>query len=540
MAKLGNPDAAPRLLLGSRRSNATPDKPSAAAETTDESAQQEPSSDINRFRPRTDGLLRPRDRDVAMAEKENPIHTSASAATTAVMDPPAEPRPKLRETKSSGMATLLASSEHLLKPNDGPDLRDQVSQLHDTLLDNLDLEKLNDAPEDESKALVEEAVRALINASSLDVYGDQRERLVRMVLDEVLGFGPIQPLLDNPEVQEVMVNAPDQVYIEVSGVMQRTDVRFRDDGHVRRVAERILSIIGRRVDEASPMVDARLKDGSRVNITVPPASPKHPTITIRKFRQDRFSLDELRNAGSLDERMSEFLGACAAHKLNILISGGTGSGKTTMLNAISSFIPRTERIITIEDPLELALQQPHVIALEARPADMMGRHAITQRDLLRNTLRMRPDRIIVGEIRGPEAFEMLQAMNTGHDGSLGTVHANTPRDALSRVENMVLMAGFELPITAIREQIASALDLVVQLQRFGDGVRRVTAITEVTGMEGGSLTMQDIYTFEVEGRTEDGKVLGAYRPTGLRPAFSDEMAARGRPLQPELFLEGAI
>jgi pilus assembly protein CpaF len=288
------------------------------------------------------------------------------------------------------------------------------------------------------------------------------------------------------------------------------------------------------------MVDARLPDGSRVNITIPPATPKHPSITIRKFRRDRLSLDDLMEAGSLDERMAEFLGACTANKLNILVSGGTGSGKTTLLNAISAYIPRSERIVTIEDPLELILQQPHVISMEARPPDVTGRHAILQRDLLRNCLRMRPDRIIVGEVRGSEAFEMLQAMNTGHDGSLGTVHANSPRDALSRIENMVLMAGFELPISAIREQIASALHLVIQLQRSPDGVRRIVAIAEVTGMEGANITMHDLFVYEATGRDEDGKMIGSYRPTGIRPTFSEFLATRGRELEPELFMEGAI
>jgi pilus assembly protein CpaF len=287
-------------------------------------------------------------------------------------------------------------------------------------------------------------------------------------------------------------------------------------------------------------VDARLPDGSRVNITVPPATPRHATITIRKFRQDRLSLEDLMSAGTMDERMAEFIGACTANRLNILISGGTGTGKTTLLNAVSSFIPRSERIITIEDPLELTLQQPHVLSMEARPADLTGQHAIIQRDLLRNSLRMRPDRIIVGEVRGPEAFEMLQAMNTGHDGSMSTVHANTGRDALSRIENMVLMAGFELPVTAIREQVASALHMIIQMERGADGVRRIVAITEVTGMEGNTITMQDIYRWELEGRDEDGRLRGRFTPTGIRPTFSDYLAIRGRELPAEMFLEGAL
>ena len=386
---------------------------------------------------------------------------------------------------------------------------------------------------------MEDALAALLPAVGVPPHGEVADRVAGMVLDEVLGLGPLQQLIEDTSVQEIMVNGPDQVYVEREGRLQKADVRFRDDAHIRRIADRILSVIGRRVDESSPLVDARLTDGSRVNITIPPAAPKHPVITIRKFRKDRLDLDSLMGVGSLDPRMAEFLAASVTGRMNILISGGTGSGKTTMLNAISAFIPKGERILTIEDPLELTLQQPHVVSLEARPADMTGRNAITQRELLRNTLRMRPDRIIVGEIRGSEAFEMLQAMNTGHDGSLSTVHANSPRDALSRVENMVLMAGFELPIAAIREQIASALNLVLQLARGGDGVRRITAITEITGMEGDRVTVQDIFRFEAERQTEDGRIVGVFRATGLRPTFSEELAIRGTPLRSQLFMEGA-
>ena len=415
-----------------------------------------------------------------------------------------------------------------------------AAELHDALLKNIDLERLHQSPPAEARRLVSDAIAALLPAVGMPSHGDAAEQVARMVLDEVLGLGPLQSLIDDPSVQEVMVNGPSQIYVERDGRLQRTDIRFRDDAHVRRIADRILAVIGRRVDESSPLVDARLADGSRVNITVPPASPKHSAITIRKFRKDRLDLEALVGAGSMDPRMAELLSACVSGRMNVLISGGTGSGKTTMLNAISSFIPKGERIITIEDPLELTLQQPHVVALEARPADMTGRNAITQRDLLRNTLRMRPDRIIVGEIRGSEAFEMLQAMNTGHDGSLSTVHANTPRDALSRVENMVLMAGFELPMSAIREQIASALNLVIQLERGADGVRRITTITEVTGMEGERITVQDLYQFDAEGRTDDGRIIGRFRPTGLRPTFAEDLAIRGVPLRSDLFAEGLV
>ncbi|MCL4241414.1 MAG: CpaF family protein [Dehalococcoidia bacterium] len=434
---------------------------------------------------------------------------------------------------------MPASGRPALRPSSGPDLPTMVSALHEALINSLDADKLAAAAPGEARKLVEETIATLIATGDYPVYGEVRQRLVSLVADEVLGLGPIQALVDDSSITEVMVNGPDQVYFERDGVIHPSDITFRDDTHVRRVAERILSQIGRRVDEGTPMVDARLSDGSRVNITIPPATPVHPTITVRKFRRDRYRIEDLIAAHTLDERMAEFLGACTTYKLNILISGGTGSGKTTFLNALSAYIPRSERIVTIEDPVELALQQRHVIKMEARPPDMTGAHAITQRDLLRNALRMRPDRIIIGEIRGPEAFEMLQAMNTGHEGSLSTVHANSPRDALARIENMVLMAGVELPVTAIREQVASALHLIIQLQRFPDGVRRIVRVSEVTGMEGSTVTLQDLFVFKAEGLAEGGQVVGRYRPTGLRPTFSEQLAIMGCQLQPELFLDGA-
>jgi pilus assembly protein CpaF len=359
------------------------------------------------------------------------------------------------------------------------------------------------------------------------------------VADEVLGLGPIQPLIDDPTVSEVMVNGAHDIYFERDGVIYPSDLRFRDEDHVRRVAERILSRIGRRVDEGTPMVDARLADGSRVNITIPPATPNFSTITIRKFRTDRYRIEDLATAGTLSQAMVTFLGACVRYKLNILISGGTGTGKTTLLNALSAFIPSTERIVTIEDPVELALQQRHVISMESRPPDLLGAHAISQRDLLRNALRMRPDRIIVGEVRGAEAFEMLQAMNTGHEGSLSTIHANSPRDALARIENMVLMAGVELPVTAIREQMAAALHLIIQLQRFPDGVRRAVRISELTGMEGTTVTMHDLFLFELESQPEGAGLRGRFRGTGIRPTFSELVRSAGGELSPELFFERA-
>ncbi len=435
--------------------------------------------------------------------------------------------------RPGGLSSALAESSA------GPDLQEIAHRIHEALIATIDAERLRQAQGPEERRLVEEAATQLLLERGIPVYGDDRQKVIKLVADEVLGLGPIQPLLDDPNVSEVMVNGPETVYYEQDGVIYQSGLHFRDDEHVRRIAERILGRIGRRVDEGSPMVDARLMDGSRVNITIPPATPRYSTITIRKFRTDRYMIEDLMAAGTMNETMLELMSACVKYRLNILISGGTGSGKTTLLNALSAYIPPTERIITIEDPAELALQQPHVVSMESRPPDMMGQHAITQRDLLRNALRMRPDRIIIGEIRGAEAFEMLQAMNTGHEGSLSTVHANSPRDALARVENMVLMAGVELPVTAIREQMASALHMIIQLHRFPDGVRRIVRISEVTGMEGSRVTMHDLFVFQPTGIAEGGITLGEYRPTGLRPTFSTELEAAGYKLDPQVFLEGA-
>jgi len=442
--------------------------------------------------------------------------------------------------KADGFTALMNQSpQRVLKPSSGPELPELVGKLHDELIDSLDIDKLKAADPMQARQLVEQSALSLIVSHDYPVYGETRQRLVSRVADEVLGLGPLEPLIRDQGISEVMVNGPDTVYYELNGIIHMSDIKFRDDAHLRRVAERILAPIGRRVDEGTPMVDARLPDGSRVNITIPPATPEHTTITIRKFRTDRYRIEDLVQVDTLDSNVAEFLGACVTFRLNILISGGTGTGKTTLLNALSAYIPRTERIVTIEDPVELALQQRHVVRMEARPPDMTGKHSITQRDLLRNALRMRPDRIIIGEIRGSEAFEMMQAMNTGHEGSLSTVHANSPRDALSRVENMVLMAGIELPIGAIREQMAAALHVLIQLTRFPDGTRRITRITEVTGMEGPTVTLQDLFTFKPSGYDAEGKVRGNYRPTGLRPTFSEFLAVQGCELDAAMFLTGA-
>jgi pilus assembly protein CpaF len=407
--------------------------------------------------------------------------------------------------------------------------------LHQRLIEELDPNKLEGLGKEKAREAVEQAARTLIAQEMPGIVGTTRDELVSAVADEVLGLGPLEPLLRDSTISEVMVNHPDTVFYEKEGRLYLSSVRFRDDQHIMRIVERIVAPLGRRVDESSPMVDARLSDGSRVNVIIPPVAPKSPTITIRKFRTDKMTINDLVATGSMSNELAEFLRACVQAKLNILISGGTGSGKTTMLNALSSFIPDTERIVTIEDPTELQLQQGHVVTLEARPPSLEGRGEVTQRDLVRNSLRMRPDRIIVGEVRGAEAFDMLQAMNTGHEGSLGTVHANTPRDALARIENMVMMAGFELPVKAIREQMQSAIHVVIQIARFPDGTRKLTSVAEVSGMEGQIVTMQDLFRFEQTGVDTDGRVLGELRTTGIRPRFVEKFEVSGIHLPPDLF-----
>jgi pilus assembly protein CpaF len=362
----------------------------------------------------------------------------------------------------------------------------------------------------------------------------EREQLFQQIEADILGLGPLEALLRNPEVTEIMVNGFGKVYVERQGKIYKTESAFEDETHLRHIIDRILTPIGRRVDESSPMVNGRLLDGSRVNVILPPLSLVGPVLTIRKFRQEPFTAQDLVNAGTITREMAEFFKACVISRINIVVSGGTGSGKTTTLNVLSSFIPFDERIVTIEDAAELQLQQEHIVTLESRPPNVEGKGEIKIRDLVINALRMRPDRIVVGEVRGGEALDMLQAMNTGHDGSLTTLHSNSPRDTLRRLETMVLMSGMDLPVRAIREQISSAVDLVVHQARLRDGSRRVTHVTEVQGMESNTVLMQDIFVFDQQG-FRDGKVIGSLKPTGVRPKFAEQIQASGIHLLPEVF-----
>ena len=365
---------------------------------------------------------------------------------------------------------------------------------------------------------------------------DIRKQIFVDILDELTGFGPIQPLLDDPDVSEVMVNGPKKIFIEKKGKLTKSPITFDDDDHVLRIIDRIILPLGRRVDADSPTVDARLPDGSRVNAVIRPVSIDGPCITIRKFRKDKLSIDQLIQYDSLTKNMAEFIRACVLAHLNIVISGGTGSGKTTLLNVLSSFIPEEERIVTIEDAAELQLQQDHVLRMETKTANVDGRGTVSIRDLVRNSLRMRPDRIVVGECRGGEALDMLQAMNTGHDGSLTTLHANTPRDALSRLETMVLMSGMDLPLKVVRQQISSAVDLIIQQSRLKDGSRKVTAVTEVVGMEGETVVLTDIFKFDATGVGENGKIIGELKATGIRPIFSPRLESAGFKLSGDIFM----
>jgi pilus assembly protein CpaF len=390
------------------------------------------------------------------------------------------------------------------------------------------------APEKRRQA-VEASLKEALARTKLTLSDSIQAHLIRDILDEVTGYGPIQSLLDDPNVTEIMVNGPRKVYVEKKGRLERTNIVFEDDLHILKIIDRIVSPLGRHIDADSPMVDARLPDGSRVNAIVPPCAVDGASLTIRKFRKEKLKMDQLIESSSLTQAMADFLRACVLGRLNIIISGGTGSGKTTFLNVLSGFIPEDERIVTIEDAAELQLQQDHVVRLETKLASVEGHGAVSVRELVRNSLRMRPDRIVVGECRGGEALDMLQAMNTGHDGSLTTIHANSPRDALSRLETLVLMAGMDLPLKIVRQQISSAVDVIVQMSRLRDGARKITAISEVAGMEGEVVVLSDIFKFNQTGVDAEGKILGQHKATGIRPLFGPRLEAAGFKLGADIF-----
>ncbi|HEV2802195.1 MAG TPA: CpaF family protein [Pyrinomonadaceae bacterium] len=415
-------------------------------------------------------------------------------------------------------------------------LQEMKARLHRAVINRMDLTKLSQLDAEQLRAEVSRLAEGLLAVENMPLSTSDRERLVEEVRHELFGLGPLEPLLADSTISDILVNSPQNIYIERRGRLERTDVAFKDDEHLMRVIERIVSSVGRRIDESSPMVDARLSDGSRVNAIIPPLSLDGPVLSIRRFGAEPLRVSKLIEIGAITKDIADMFEMCVKARLNVLISGGTGAGKTTLLNALSAYIPEDQRIVTIEDSAELQLQQPHVVRLETRPPNIEGRGEVTQRDLVKNALRMRPDRIVIGEVRGGEAIDMLQAMNTGHDGSLTTVHANTPRDALARLETMIQMTGMKLSERAMRQQIASALNLVVQAARLSDGTRRVVSISEITGMEGDTITMQEIFQFERKGIDKDGQVVGRFRPTGVRPRFAERLKVYGMQL-PRVFFE---
>ena len=414
--------------------------------------------------------------------------------------------------------------------------QEMKSRLHRTLINRMDLTKLQTLTPEQVHAEVSRLAEAVLAQEAMPLSVAERDRLVSDVQHELFGLGPLEPLLKDPTISDILVNRHDTIYIERRGKIERTNVTFKDDEHLMRVIERIVSSVGRRIDESSPMVDARLQDGSRVNAIIPPLAIDGPVVSIRRFGADPLKMAMLVENKALTKDIANMLQMVVHARLNVLISGGTGAGKTTLLNALSAFIPENERIVTIEDSAELQLQQPHTVRLETRPPNIEGRGEVTQRDLVRNALRMRPDRIVIGEVRGGEAIDMLQAMNTGHDGSLTTIHANTPRDALSRLETMIQMTGMRLSDRAMRQQVASAINIVLQVARMSDGTRRVTSISEITGMEGETITMQEIFQYERTGVDSQGMVVGRFRPTGIRPWFAERLKACGLQL-PRVFFE---
>ncbi len=445
---------------------------------------------------------------------------------------PAQGQAGVRSVPAAPQRTAAVGREsektnlHLLRAN-----------IHRQLLERLNLSNLDKMDRSEVNRVISGVVKDLLDDETVPLNVEERDHLTSPVLDEIFGLGPLQPLMEDPTVSDILVDTHARVLVERDGKLYDTDVRFQDDRHLLKVIDRIVSGVGRRIDDSSPMVDARLPDGSRINAVIPPLAVDGPHLSIRKFMTDVLSAQDLVRMGTLSETLVDLLHGIVKSRLNVLISGGTGAGKTTLLNVLSSFIPPDERIVTVEDSAELQLRQPRVVRLETRPANLEGQGAVNQRALVINALRMRPDRIVVGEVRSSEAIDMLQAMNTGHDGSLTTLHSNSPRDALNRLETMVAMANLNLPERAVRQQIASAIHVVIQLARFSDGKRRLTCLSEIVGMEGDVITMQDVFRFEQEGVSENGDVLGGLRPTGIRPKFADRLKAQGVHLPAAMFSE---
>jgi len=431
----------------------------------------------------------------------------------------------IKDSNADGTAAALDDSIYGNKA-----FQEMKARLHSAIVTRLDLVKLNTLAPDRVHAEVSRMAEGLLLAEDLPLSTIERDRLVSEVHHELFGLGPLEPLLSDPTISDILVNSYSNVYIERRGKLERTPISFKDDEHLMRVIERIVSTVGRRIDEAQPMVDARLPDGSRVNAIIPPLAIDGPTLSIRRFGTDPLKMPALIENGALTKEIAILFEMCVRARLNIIISGGTGAGKTTLLNALSAYIPSDERIVTIEDSAELQLQQPHIVRLETRPMNIEGKGEVSQRDLVRNSLRMRPDRIVIGEVRGGEAIDMLQAMNTGHDGSLTTIHANTPRDALARLETMIQMTGMRLSDRAMRQQVASAVNMVIQVARLTDGTRRIVSISEITGMEGEMIAMQEIFQFERTGIDAAGKVVGRFRTTGIRPRFSERLKQYGMQL----------
>ena len=478
-----------------------------------------------------------------------PVPPANASAPPATLPPPATPlvegsaaAPASTPTPPVAMAPAPVRESRLTTPTSAPPRRgDALADAKAKIMSDL-LERIGTRMNDPAmtEAMLQDLMRAelarIVDAQNLVLSVDERATIIREIEDDALGLGPVQRLLEDGTVTEIMVNGPETIYVERNGVISLTPLSFVDEEHLRRVIDRIVARVGRRIDESSPLVDARLPDGSRVNAIIPPLAVRGSSLTIRKFSDQPYTVDDLISFGSMTRPLAEFLDGCVKAKLNILVSGGTGTGKTTLLNVLSSFIPSAERIVTIEDAVELRLQQDHVIVLESRPPNIEGSGEITIRELVRNSLRMRPDRIVVGECRGGEALDMLQAMNTGHNGSISTIHANSPRDCIARLETLVLMAGMDLPLRAIREQVASAIDVIVQIQRLRDGSRRVTHVTEVVGMEGDTVVLQDAFTFDYQaGFDAEGRHSGVARATGLRPRFLDKFDEAGIPYDLALF-----